>query len=199
MAFTDHHAVFVGSTDDGHTFIVLNQPIRSAHRILTTSGFTTREHQGRTLYLLPPNTSSEEAHNRTGEALHELLAHTMDFVDLSWTTRYLDAGPVPKAVVHFDLSNGHVTATTHTQAADDVLEQHGFTPTPAGYTLPSELGERECVGAVARAEAHLWSIGLASEARLGLPTPEAITAAPGRTRAATPTPPTVPTHQRRTR
>ncbi|MEV5506543.1 hypothetical protein [Streptomyces orinoci] len=199
MAFTDHHAVFVGSTDDGHTFVLVNQPIRSAHRILTASGFTPREHQGRTLYLLPPDTSREDAHNRTGEALHQLLAHTMDFVDLSWTTRYHATGPAPKAVVRFDLSDGRVTATAHTQAAQEVLEQHGFTPTSAGHILPSHLGERENVGAVARAETHLWSLGLASETRLGLPTPEAIAAVPGRTRPTRPAPPPAPTHQRHTR
>ncbi|MGW2650800.1 hypothetical protein ACWC2T_39450 [Streptomyces sp. NPDC001393] len=199
MAFTDHHAVFVGSTDDGHTFVVVNQPIRSAHRILTTSGFTAREHQGRTLYLLPPSTSREEAHNRTGEALHQLLAHTMDFVDLNWTTRYHESGPAPKPTVHFDLSDGHITATAHTQDARGVLEQHGFTPTAAGYTLPYELGERESVGIVARAETHLWSLGLPSEIRLGLPTPKAITTTRGRTQATTPTPPPAPQRHRHTR
>ncbi|WP_338933164.1 hypothetical protein WEB32_34235 [Streptomyces netropsis] len=150
MAFIDHHDVVVGSTDDGHTFIVLNRPIRTAHRTLTAGGFTAREHQGRTVYLLPPDTSAEEAHHRTGEALSELLTHTMDIVDLSWTTRYLETGSLPETAVRFGLSNGHVTATAHTQAAREVLAQHGFSPTAEGYALPAGLGERGSVAAATR-------------------------------------------------
>ncbi|MER5782632.1 hypothetical protein ABT104_13030 [Streptomyces mobaraensis] len=186
MAFIDHHDVFVGSTDDGHTFIVLNRRIRTAHRALTASGFTAHEHNGRTLYLLPPGTSTEEAHDRTGEALHHLLPHTMDFIDLSWTTRHLSTGPLPTAAVRFDLSDGRVTAITHVPTAREVLAQHGFGLTPQGYVLPAKLGEREAVGAVARTEAHLWSLGLASEVTLGLPTPKDIPAAPGHTSTTAP-------------
>ena len=104
MAFIDHHDIVIGSTDDGHTFIVINRPIRAAHRILTQNGFTAREHQGRTLYLLPPGTSTQDAHDRAGNALGDLLAHIMDFVDLSSTTRWMDSGPLPMAVARFDLS-----------------------------------------------------------------------------------------------
>ncbi|MCD9193429.1 hypothetical protein [Streptomyces albireticuli] len=200
MAFIDHHDVFVGSTDDGHTFIVLNRRIRTAHRALIVHGFTAREHQGRTLYLLPPDTSPEEAHHRTGDALHHLLTHTTDFVDLSWTTRFLGTGPLPKAVVRFDLSHRHVTALAHSEAAHTVLEQHGFVPAPEGYALPTELSERESVSAVARAEAHLWSLGLGSEIALGLPTPQAINAAPDRTGTTMSAPqPQAPRQKRNTR
>ncbi|MBC2878051.1 MULTISPECIES: hypothetical protein [Streptomyces] len=200
MAFIDHHDVVVGSTDDGHTFIVLNRPIRTAHRALTASGFTAREHNRRTVYLLPPGTSAEEAHNRTGDALHALLAHTMDFVDLSWTTRYPAAGPVPEAAVRFDLSDGQVTATVHAPTARDVIAQHGFAPTPQGHVLAAQLSEREAVGAVARAEAHLSSLGLPSKITLGIPTPKAIPAAPGHTGATTPARPSpVPRQSRRPR
>ncbi|MFI0743025.1 hypothetical protein ACH4PU_33880 [Streptomyces sp. NPDC021100] len=200
MAFIDHHDVVVGSTDDGHTFIVLNRPIRTAHHALTASGFAAREHNGRTMYLLPSGTSTEEAHDRTGDALHHLLAHTMDFVDLSWTTRYTATGPVSEAAVRFDLSDGRVTATVHTPAARDVIAQHGFAPTPQGYVLAAQLSERETVGAVARAEAHLWSLGIPSEITLGIPTPKAIPAAPGHTSATAPARPSpVPRQSRRPR
>ncbi|MGW5366982.1 hypothetical protein ACWER6_01110 [Streptomyces sp. NPDC004009] len=46
--------VFIGSTDDGHTFVIINRRIHDADRLLTEAGFLAREHLGRTLYLLPP-------------------------------------------------------------------------------------------------------------------------------------------------
>ncbi|CAL9582978.1 hypothetical protein SUDANB106_05084 [Streptomyces sp. enrichment culture] len=176
----------VGSTDDGHTFAVINYPLRAAHRILTHSGFTARHHQRRTLYLLPPGTPAEDAHDRTGTALSGLFTHTMDIVDLSSTTRWTSDGSPSQTATRFDLSNGRVTVTAHTQAAHGVLEQHGFARTSAGYTLPGGLGERESVGAVTRAETHLWALGLSTEITLGYPTPDAIPPAPGRTDASAP-------------
>lgn len=86
MALTDHSDVFIGSTGDGWTFVVLNRRIRNGARILTGAGFTAREHQGRTLYLLPPETA-QDAHERAGVAAYGLMAHTLDLVDLAWTTR----------------------------------------------------------------------------------------------------------------
>lgn len=49
--------MFIGSTDDGHTFVVLNRRIRDGDRLLTEAGFRAREHLGRMLYLLPPGTA----------------------------------------------------------------------------------------------------------------------------------------------
>jgi hypothetical protein len=59
MAVTDHHDIFIGSTDDGWTFVVVNRPIRNAARILTGAGSTVRMIEGRTLYLLPPETAED--------------------------------------------------------------------------------------------------------------------------------------------
>lgn len=185
MAFLEHHDVFVGSTGDGHTFVALNADLPAAHRILTRNGFTAREHQGRSLYLLPP-TSAQEAHDRVGQVLHELFPHTMDFADLSWTTRWIGSGPLPETGARFDLSEGRVTATVDTDAAREVLEQHGFQRTPTGYALPGEIGERESVGIVVRAEIHLWALGHGVEVSLGFLTPDAIP--PARSRASAPAP-----------
>jgi len=196
MAFIDHHDVFVGSTTDGHTFVTINRDLPAAHRILTRNGFTTREHQGRTLYLLPP-TSAQEAHDRTGHALHELLPHTMDIVDLSWTTRWMDSGPLPETGARFDLSEGRVTATVDADAAREVLEQHAFQRTPTGYALPGETSERESVGIVARAEIHLWALGHGVEVTLGIPTPDAIPPAPSRASAPAPAQPPQPATSKR--
>ncbi|MFI0776166.1 hypothetical protein [Streptomyces sp. NPDC021212] len=196
MAFIDHHDVFVGSTTDGHTFIALNRSLPAAHRILTRNGFTAREHQDRTLYLLPP-TSAPEAHDRTGQVLHELLPHTMDFADLSWTTRWMDSGPLPQTGAHIDLSDGRVTATADTDVAREVLEQHGFQRTPTGYALPGEIGERERVGIVVRAEIHLWALGHGVEVSLGFPTPDAISPAPSRVSAPAPSHPPQPAMSKR--
>ncbi|MFI1183569.1 hypothetical protein ACH4UT_29050 [Streptomyces sp. NPDC020799] len=81
-----------------------------------------------------------------------------------------------------------------------MLEQHGFGPAPEGYALPTDRGERESVSAIARAEAHLWSLGLGSEIALGLPTPQAINASPDRTGTALPAPqPQAPGQKRNTR
>ncbi|MFJ8151138.1 hypothetical protein [Streptomyces sp. NPDC094468] len=81
MSLLDFPDVFIGSTDDGHTFIVINRRIRDADRLLTQAGFLAREHLGRTLYLLPPGTA-QDAHERAGIAMYGLLAHTHDLVDL---------------------------------------------------------------------------------------------------------------------
>ncbi|MEU9344148.1 hypothetical protein AB0D74_23405 [Streptomyces sp. NPDC048278] len=72
--------VFIGSTDDGHTFVVLNRRLREADRLLTDAGFLAREHLGRKLYLLPPG-SAQDAHERAGVAVYGLLAHTHDLID----------------------------------------------------------------------------------------------------------------------
>lgn len=124
----------------------------------------------------------------------------MDFVDLSSTTRWTESGPLPETAARFDLSNGHVTATAHTDAARQVLEQHGFQRTATRYALTGERGDRESVGVVAQAESHLWSLGLGVEVSLGIPTPDAIPPAPDRARAAPPARlPQAPTAKRRTR
>ncbi|MBT2527558.1 hypothetical protein J7E91_19545 [Streptomyces sp. ISL-99] len=75
MPLLDIPDVFIGSTDDGHTFVILNRPIRDAERLLTEAGFLAPEHLGRRLYLLPPGTA-QDTHERAGIAMYGLLAHT---------------------------------------------------------------------------------------------------------------------------
>ncbi len=183
MSFLDHPDVFIGSTADGATFVVINARIPAADRLLTEAGFAAREHRGRTLYVLPPGTTNEDAHNRTGTALYGLLAHTMDFVDLSWTTRWLESGPLPEPDVHIQFSGNSVTATALTDAPRAVLEQHGFTADSSHYVLPDHMSEEQKVGAVVRAETHLSVQGIGTRVSLGIPTIDAIPPAPGRTSA----------------
>ncbi|MCP3821381.1 hypothetical protein NLX86_25780 [Streptomyces sp. A3M-1-3] len=196
MTFADHHDVFIGSADDGWTFAVLNRRIPAADAILTRAGFTAREDHGRSVYLLPPGTS-EDAHERAGMAMYGLLAHTMDFVDLASTTR----GPISKAAVHFRFADGTVTATAATDKASGILTQHGFIPSedPARHVLPADMGEREAVNTVVRAEAHLYAEGLGVRIDLGIPTPAAIPTAARRTSQAVLAGPTAARAQRRTR
>ncbi|MFI1890212.1 hypothetical protein [Streptomyces jumonjinensis] len=183
MAFIDHHDVFIGSTDDGWTFAVLNRRLPSeARQSLTDAGFITRAHQGRALYLLPPGQPTAENHERAGTALYGLLAHTMDFADLSWTTRWPSAGP-EKADVRIVVADDQVTATARSTAGTEILAQHGFLPTHAGQALPASLSERDRVAAVVRAESHLHAEGNIVHVSLGIPTLDAIPPAPGWTSA----------------
>ncbi|MGW5868234.1 hypothetical protein ACWFRJ_39515 [Streptomyces sp. NPDC055239] len=92
MPLLDIPDVFIGSTDDGHTFVVLNRRIRDADRLLTEAGFHPMQHLGRRLYLLPPGTA-QDAQERAGIAMYGLLAHTHDLIDLSWTTRGIPTSP----------------------------------------------------------------------------------------------------------
>ncbi|MER6531646.1 hypothetical protein [Streptomyces sp. NPDC001508] len=179
MALTDRHDVFIGSTDDGWTFVVLNRPIHGASRILTGAGFTARRHQGRTLYLLPPDTA-EDAHERAGVAVYGLMSHTL--VDLAWTTRQptADGTAEPEVVIRF--AGTTVTATAATDQAASVLVQHGFLPgvEPRHFALPSRLGEHEALQAVVHAEAHLYTQGISVRIHLGMATVEDIPPAPNR-------------------
>ncbi|MFJ6898120.1 hypothetical protein [Streptomyces hokutonensis] len=198
MSLVDHHDIFVGSTDDGWTFLVLNRPFNGAARILTAAGFTARQHQGRTLYILPPETATD-AHERAGVAAYGLMAHTMDFVDLAWTTRHSSTGDAePEAAIRF--RNGTVTATALTDRAAAVLARHGFTPadTPQAYTLPTGLGEAATVNTVVRAETHLHADGVQVRVDLGIPTLHDIPSAPPRPPAA-PAPPSPDQAPRRQR
>ncbi|MFE7116510.1 hypothetical protein ACFU99_13965 [Streptomyces sp. NPDC057654] len=189
MAITDHHAVFIGTTDDGHTFTVVNSPLRTAHTILTSGGFTTREHHGRALHLLPP-APSPEVGDHAEVALHLLYALTTDVADLRSSTRWQE--PEAEAAAHFAFADGRTAATVTTDAARSVLELHGFQPTPTGYALPAGTGERERVTAVLNADIHLWSLGHGCAIDLNLPTPEAIPPAPGHGPTPAPKPPAPP-------
>ncbi|MFI6289320.1 hypothetical protein ACIBCM_32025 [Streptomyces sp. NPDC051018] len=188
MSFIDHHDVFIGSTDDGWTFAVLNRHLpREARQSLTDAGFTARAHQGRTLYLFPPGQPTAETHERAGIALYGLLAHTMDFADLFWTTRWPNPGPA-KADVRITVADDQVTATARSTSATEILAQHGFLPTPAGRTLPAGLSERDRVAAIVRAESHLHADGITVHVSLGIPTLNAIPPAPGWATGPTPGP-----------
>ncbi|MGW2721053.1 hypothetical protein [Streptomyces sp. NPDC001492] len=199
MSFVDVPDVFIGSTDDAHTFVVLNRRLRSADRLLTDAGFIARKLNGRTVYLLPP-TPSEEANERAGIAMYGLLSHTHDLVDLSWTTRRSRQSPCPEPDLRFTLSDTTLTATATTDVARSLLEQHGFTPSPDGslYEPSMPLSEHGLLGAVVRAESHAYALGLNVHVELGIPTPDAIPAAPQRTSAAVPGGPATGPVRRRT-
>ncbi|MGC5041293.1 hypothetical protein ACPXCS_38080 [Streptomyces sp. DT190] len=199
MALIDHADVFIGSTDDGWTFVVLNRPIRNATRILTGAGFTSREHQGRTLYLLPPETA-EDAHERAGVAAYGLLAHTHDLVDLAWTTRQQSTSPTAQPDVTIRFTDRVVTATAATEQAAAILAQHGFTSAGGKrqYTLPPQLGESDALSAVIGAEAHLHVHGISVRVALGIATLHDIPPAPSR-QGAPPAPPSTTQAQRRSR
>ncbi|MFJ4688859.1 hypothetical protein [Streptomyces sp. NPDC088789] len=184
--------MFIGSTDDGHTFAARNTPIPSARRALTAAGFTARPHQRRTLYLLPPGRHTAETHERAGNALYGLLAHTLDFVDLAWTTRWPPTSPA-RADVRIAFADEQVTATARTGTGTgtgtrEILIRHGFLPTPNGHALLTGLSERDRVNAVVRTESHLHTERITVHVSLGFPTPDAIPPKPGRTPAPTLTP-----------
>ncbi|MER0445804.1 hypothetical protein ABR738_14740 [Streptomyces sp. Edi4] len=200
MSLIDIPDVFIGSTDDGHTFVALNRRIRDADRLLTEAGFTAREHLGRTVYLLPPGTA-QDAHERAGAAMYGLLAHTHDLVDLSWTTRWSPDTPVSEPEIRFQFTDDTVAATAGTDAARSLLELHGFTLAVDGsdHQPPPGLDHGGLLGAVTRAEAHAYTHGLGVRVGLNIPDPQAIPAAPRRTSTAVPGPPATPAARRRAR
>ncbi|MDK1348496.1 hypothetical protein QNO09_35540 [Streptomyces sp. 378] len=200
MSLLDIPDVFIGSTDDGHTFVILNRRIRNANRLLTEAGFRPREHHGRRLYLLPPGTA-QDVHERAGVAMYGLLAHTHDLVDLSWTTRWSPDQPACGPDLRFQFGDGTVAVTASTTTARLLLEQHGFVPTADGasYRPRDGLDERGLLGAVTAAEAHAYTHGLSARVRLGIPTPADIPASARRRSAAAPGPQITPSARRRTR
>ncbi len=181
MSVLDIPDVFIGSTDDGHTFVVLNRRIRDADQQLAEAGFLTREHLGRTLHLLPPGTAQDVC-ERAGIAVYALLAHTHDLVDFSWTMHWSLDHPVPDPDLRFRFGDGTVAATAKTDAARALLEQHGFTLTADGsaYRPPRGLDRRGLLGAVTSAETHAHTRGIGARVDLGIPTPTDIPPAPRR-------------------
>lgn len=201
MSFLDIPDVFIGSTDDGHTFVVLNRRIRDADRMLTDAGFLAREHLGRKLYLLPPG-PARDAHESAGDALDGLLTRTIDIVDLSWTTRWSPDAPEADPDLRFQFANGTVTATAATTAARSLLEQHGFTTVDgSSYQPPPGLDQHGffLLGVVTAAEADAYTRGLTVHVGLGIPTPMDIPAAPRPASPAVPGPPPGPATRRRPR
>ncbi|MGW4345345.1 hypothetical protein ACWEL8_09735 [Streptomyces sp. NPDC004690] len=197
MSFVDVPNVFIGRTDDGHTFVVLNRSARSAGQVLTAAGFTARQISSRTVYLLAP-TTSEEANERVGIALYGLLAFAHDVGDPTWTT-WWNSQPAPEPDLRFVFAGGTVTATAETGAARSLLEQHGFEPSGAGasYQLPTELDESRLLGAVDCAESHACALGLGVRVDLGIATPDAIPAPRGRASHPAPGSPATRSAQRR--
>lgn len=199
MSFVYLPDVFIGSTDDAHTFVVFNRPRLGVERILTDAGFTARERNGRTLYLLPPGLP-QDANDRAFWDLHGLLFGKKEFVDLSWTTPWHSQGPLPGSHLCFRFADGTVTATAETDMARWILERHGFTPSPDGsYQPPSGLAELGLMDAVEYAHAHAYIMGLGSRVDLGIPTPMDIPAAPRPVTPAVPGPPPGPATRRRPR
>ncbi|GLW47582.1 hypothetical protein Stsp02_32440 [Streptomyces sp. NBRC 14336] len=200
MSLLDFPDVFIGSTDDGHTFVVLNRRIRDADLLLTEAGFLLREHLGCRLYLLPPGTA-QEAHERAGIAMYGLLAHTHDLIDLSWTTRWSPDHQAVDPDLHFQFGDGTVAVTAKTTSARSLLEQHGFAPTADGslYRPQEGLDERGLLGVVTAAEAHAYAHGLSARVQLGIPTPADIPASARRRPTAGTGPQTTSSARRRTR
>ncbi|MFE0380163.1 hypothetical protein ACFW1M_32425 [Streptomyces inhibens] len=200
MSFLNIPDVFIGSTDDGHTFVVLNRRIRDADWLLTDAGFLARKHLGRTLYLLPPGTA-RNAHESAGDAMDGLLNHTIDIVDLSWTTRWSPDTPEADPDLRFQFTDHTVTATAETTTARSLLEQHGFALAADGsaYQPPPGLEQSHLLGAVTAAEAHAYAHGLTVHVGLGIPTPTDIPAAPRRASPVAPSPPPGPATRRRPR
>jgi hypothetical protein len=200
VSLLDIPDVFIGSTDDGHTFVILNRRIRDADRLFTEAGFQPREHRGRRLYLLPPG-AAQDVHERAGVAMYALLAHTYDLVDLSWTTRWSPDQPAGEPDLRFQFGDGTVAVTASTTTARLLLEQHGFVPTEdrASYRPRDGLDERQLLGAVTAAEAHAYTHGLSARVGLGIPTPADIPASARRRSAAATGPRTTPSAPRRTR
>ncbi|WP_413100254.1 hypothetical protein [Streptomyces sp. Inha503] len=200
MSLLDIPDVFIGSTDDGHTFIILNRRLRDADRMLTEAGFLARKHLGRTLYLLSPGTA-QDTHERAGIAMYGLLAHTHDLVDLAWTTRWSPDHPMADPDLRFHIGDGTVAVTARPPTARSLLEQHGFTPTTDGssYRPPNGLNERGLLGAITAAETHAYTQGLSVRVGLGIPTPADVPAAHRHPAAAATGSPTPPSARRRTR
>ncbi|WP_328373482.1 hypothetical protein OG800_50385 (plasmid) [Streptomyces sp. NBC_00445] len=176
MALTDHNDVFFGSTGDGWTFALLNRPVAAGPAILASAGFRAREHLGRTVYLLPPGTGGTAA--RTGDAIGQLLPHTLDVVELAWTAHQRPslAGP-PDAHITVDATT--VTATVSGERAHAVLTGAGFTASDDGtLRLPDDLDDAEAIGRIVRAEAHLLIEGLQVRVDLGIATPGDLPPAP---------------------
>lgn len=177
VSFVDVPDVFIGSTDDDHTFVVLNRPLRGANRVLTAAGFTARKVRGRTVYLLPPG-MPEDANEKAGIAMYGLLAHTHDLVDLSRTTRWNPKEPAPAPDLRFTFAGPVLTATADTDEARSLLGRHGFAPSADGtsYGLVAPVDELGLLSAVVRAEAHAHADGINVRIDLGIPTPDAIPA-----------------------
>ncbi|MFI0037216.1 hypothetical protein ACH4NS_17280 [Streptomyces mutabilis] len=190
----------MGSTDDGHTFVILNRRIRDADRLLTEAGFLLREHLGRRLYLLPPGTA-QDVHERAGVAKYGLLAHTHDLVDFCWTTRWSPDQPTGEPDLQFKFGDGAVAVTASTTTARLLLEQHGFVPAADGvsYRPRDGLDERGLLGAVTAAETHAYTHGLSARVRLGIPTPADIPASARRRSAPATGLQITPSPRRRTR
>ncbi|WP_406220662.1 hypothetical protein [Streptomyces decoyicus] len=192
MALTDHHDVFIGTTADGVTFIVLNRHFQDAERVLTKAGFTADQ--------LAPELA-EEVNDRAGLAVYSLLAHTTDLVDLSGTTRWGSAGPSSEPELYFRFVNGTVTATAKSDTSRALLTMHGFTRTAgsSSYRAPAGLGERALVNVVVRADSHAFVNGLSVRIDLGIATPDALRGAPRHSTAAVLGGPATEPTQRRTR
>ncbi|MFF4531691.1 hypothetical protein ACFY1P_20765 [Streptomyces sp. NPDC001407] len=180
MALTDHNDVFIGSTDDAHTFVLLNRAIPGGHRILTAAGFSPHEHLGRTVYLLPPEERGDAASDRTSTAMAQMIEHTLDIVELAWTTTFHSPVPTGRPEVHIQICGATVMATADTDRARAVLAQCGFVAQGDGVLrLPDGVDEPEAVGRIVRAEAHLLVDGCTIRVDLGIATPADLPPAPG--------------------
>lgn len=195
LSILDHNAVFIGSTDDGHTFVLVNRRVPGADQALTEAGFTALRQGSRTVYLLPPSESAQDAHEKTGQVMDTLFGRTLDIVNLSWTTHWQQDGPVPEPTVHIRFAATNIEATTANETASAVLTQHGFTAHKTAsrheiFVLPEELPEPEKLSTVLRVYGHLAAHKIEAHVHLGIATPDDIPPRPRPTRGVTPPSPT---------
>ncbi|WP_185908693.1 hypothetical protein, partial [Streptomyces sp. WAC02707] len=138
--------------------------------IFRAAGFSPREHLGRTIYLLAPGTPGTGA--RTGDAIAQLLPHTLDIVELAWTSHYRPAG-ASAPDTRITVCGTDVAATTTTPRAHPLLLQAGFTKRRNGtLQLADNMDEDEVVDRIVRTEAHLLAEGLLVRVDLGIATPD---------------------------
>lgn len=177
MDFTDHDVV-VGSTDDGHTFVLINANLPGAQRIMEDARFTPHEHRGRIVYLLSPEDLGDRAFKRTGEAMDWLFEMTMDVVDLAWTAR---ENPIPADAVDVRFKVSGDTATAHTSSlkAQPILALAGFVADGGTHRLPAGLQQRDALTRIASADAHLSTEGITSRIQLGIKSPADLPPVPG--------------------
>ncbi|MFC9502749.1 hypothetical protein [Streptomyces sp. NPDC057002] len=121
----------------------------------------------------------------------------MNLVDLAWTTHH--HGPQraePDVSIRF--ADGTVTATAATEQAARVLAQGGFTSagSEAQYALRPGQGEDDALGAVVRAESHLFASGMSVRVDLGIATLRDIPPAPSHAQVAAAKPSTPPAKRR---
>ncbi|MFB7630527.1 hypothetical protein ACFC0M_06200 [Streptomyces sp. NPDC056149] len=180
MALFDHHDITLGSSDDGHPFLTVTTAAPHAHRLLVNRGFTPYAHRGRVVYFPHLDVPLAEAHRLIEEAANAVClagsAPLSSIADLRWTTYAVAPGSVLEPAVRLHAGHLPATATVHHRnlAIRRALEDAKFQPTPWGYVLPADMGERDQAQACTQLLGDLWGLDLPCETRLGVPSPASL-------------------------